>query len=157
VQIVVLSSPDDADQHIRFLRRREEEERGRARNSFSFARQIARQMRGKGRWSEVPPFPKAFETRTMSMERAEREIMAARHLFVEMLLRDLMVSECLRAEAPLREVSRRTENGLAAADGLLARNADHLSSLMLEHTEMFWKQVQEEVIARLDDANRKRG
>lgn len=31
------------------------------------------------------------------MERAEREIMAARHLFVEMLPRDLMVSECLRS------------------------------------------------------------
>lgn len=82
------------------------------------------------------------------MERAEREVMAARHLFLEMLLRDLMVAECMRTMDPLEEVKRRAENSLAAADGVLARKVDNLSHLILEHVESFWNAVRVEVEAR---------
>lgn len=82
------------------------------------------------------------------MERAEREVMAARHLFVEMLLRDLMIAECMRARDPLQEAQCRAATGLAAADGVLARKADNLSRLLLEHVESFWAEVCDEIKAR---------
>lgn len=82
------------------------------------------------------------------MDRAEREVSAARHLFVEMLLRNLMVAECMRADDPIREARDRSADALAAADGVLARRADNLSHLVLEHVESFWNEVRAEVETR---------
>lgn len=84
------------------------------------------------------------------MDETERKRAMAEHVFTRLVLSDLMVDLCMRADDPVAEAKRRAAIRLDALDGAVEkRGGDELSHRVLDQFETFWPDVLREVEERV--------
>lgn len=72
------------------------------------------------------------------------------HMFTRIVLHDLMVDLCMRADDPLAEASQRATINLGVSEGLASGDTNKLlSQVVLHEFETFWGQVEREVGQRV--------
>lgn len=75
------------------------------------------------------------------------------HMFVRILLHDLMVDLCMRADDPIAEATRRATINLGVTEGISKKDGtERLTQVVLHEFESFWGQVETEVARRVERA-----